>query len=72
MKGDITLAYYDTDLPQAITKGETITNYSLILEGDRPTAITTSTRSRRHTNPGRRGRCNLKQRRNGHHSSGAS
>jgi large repetitive protein len=39
-KGDLTLAYYDTDLPQAITQGGTTTEYTLNVNGNRQTATT--------------------------------
>jgi RHS repeat-associated protein len=55
-KGDITLAYYETDLPQAITQNGTTTNYTLNVDGNRQTATTgptggatTSTTTRHYT-----------------------
>ena len=38
--GDLTLAYYDTDLPQAITQGATTTSYTLNTDGHRTIAAT--------------------------------
>ncbi|NMM22186.1 MAG: DNRLRE domain-containing protein, partial [Phycicoccus sp.] len=39
-KGNITLAYYDSDLPQAITAGGTTTSYTLSVNDRRQTATT--------------------------------
>ena len=39
-KGNITLAYYDTDLPQAITQAGTTTSHTLNVDGRRQTSTT--------------------------------
>ncbi|MEP7368612.1 MAG: DNRLRE domain-containing protein [Dermatophilaceae bacterium] len=55
-KGDVTLAYYDTDLPQAVTQGGTTTSYTLNVDGRRQVSTTgptggavTSTTTRHYT-----------------------
>ncbi|WP_195849169.1 DNRLRE domain-containing protein [Arsenicicoccus cauae] len=42
-KGDLTLAYYDTDLPQRVKQGSTDTTFTLDVAGRRLTGRTTST-----------------------------
>jgi RHS repeat-associated protein len=55
-KGDLSLAYYDSDLPQAITQDGTTTSYTLNVDGRRQTSTTgptggaaTSTTTRHYT-----------------------
>ena len=55
-KGDITMAYYDTDLPQAVTQGGITTAYTLNVDGRRQVSTTgptggaaTSTTTRHYT-----------------------